>query len=166
LRRKIKTLGGAGWAFYNQISLLLFYGFLERKHPDMASLEIERMYWLPYCSTCTKAEQHLLSKGTVIHRYINVKETPVSREELLELAEGVGGVENLFSKRAMKYRAWGLHEKTLSDDDMLKYMQEEYTFIKRPVIVAQASPANDKMAKGKKVLAGFSAKQYDLLLTT
>lgn len=120
----------------------------------MAGLEIERMYWLPYCSTCTKAEQHLLNKGARIERYINVKEESVSKEELKALAEGLGGVENLFSKRAMKYRAWGLHEKQLSEDDMFRYMQEEYTFIKRPVIVT----------KDKKVLAGFSAKQYDLLI--
>jgi arsenate reductase len=120
----------------------------------MASLEIERMYWLPYCSTCVKAEQFLLDKGATIARYINVKEETVSREELEELAAGVGGVANLFSKRAMKYRAWGLHEKALTDEDMLKYMQEEYTFIKRPVIVT----------KNKNVLAGFSAKQYNSVI--
>lgn len=119
----------------------------------MASLDIERFYWLPYCSTCIKAEQHLLKKGAKIHQYINVKEEAVTLQELKELSKSLGGVDKLFSKRAMKYRAWGLHEKELSDDDMLKYMQEEYTFIKRPVLVTQ---------KGA-VLSGFSAKQYDQL---
>ncbi|HEY9688124.1 MAG TPA: arsenate reductase family protein [Coleofasciculaceae cyanobacterium] len=114
---------------------------------------IERMYWLPYCSTCVKAEQFLLDKGAKVQKHINVKEEPVSRAELEELSHALGGVENLFSKRAMKYRAWGLHEKTLNDEDMLKYMQEEYTFIKRPVIVTSDG----------KVLSGFSAKQYALL---
>ena len=117
------------------------------------TLVIEKMYWLPYCSTCVKAEQFLLGKGAFVREQVNLKETPVSREELLMLCNALGGVENLFSKRAMKYRAWGLHEKTLSEDDMLQYMQEEYTFIKRPVIVT---------ADGQ-VLAGFSAKQYGLL---
>lgn len=119
----------------------------------MAALEVERMYWLPYCSTCVKAEQHLLGKGAVIDRHINVKEEKVTREELEALCQVLGGVDKLFSKRAMKYRAWGLHEKELSDEDMLNYMLEEYTFIKRPVIVT----------KDQRVLAGFSAKQYDAL---
>ncbi len=119
----------------------------------MPALEIERMYWLPHCSTCVKAEQHLKEKGAVIKKQINVKEEQVSEKELKALCEQMGGVDKLFSKRAMKYRAWGLHEKELSDADMLKYMQEEYTFIKRPVIVT----------KDQQVLAGFSAKQYDAL---
>lgn len=120
----------------------------------MASLEVERFYWLPYCSTCIKAEQHLLNKGVKIHKYINVKEEAVSQTELEELSQALGGVDKLFSKRAMKYRAWGLHEKELTDAEMLQYMQEEYTFIKRPVLVAQNGA----------VLAGFSAKQYNQLI--
>ena len=119
----------------------------------MPALEIERFYWLPHCSTCIKAEQHLLNKGATIKRYINVQEEKVTREELLELCNILGGVDKLFSKRAMKFRAWGLHEKTLTDEDMLNYMLEEYTFIKRPVLVT----------KDQRVLSGFSAKQYDQL---
>jgi arsenate reductase len=121
----------------------------------MASLEIEKFYWLPYCSTCVKAEQHLLAKGGKILQYINLKEEAVSREDLENLCKALGGVDKLFSKRAMKYRAWGLHEKDLSEDDMLNYMQEEYTFIKRPVLVTRDGT----------VLSGFSAKQYDSLFS-
>ncbi len=120
----------------------------------MPPLIIERFYWLPYCSTCTKAEQYLLERGAKIERYIHVKEEPVPKEEIEELSRLIGGVGKLFSKRAMKYRAWGLHEKSLSDADMLNYMHQEYTFIKRPVLVT----------KDQRVLAGFSAKQYDALL--
>ena len=120
----------------------------------MPALDIERMYWLPYCSTCVKAERHLLDKGVSIGRYINLKETRLSLEELHALVTGLGSVEALFSKRAMKYRAWGLHEKQLTDEEMLGYMQEEYTFIKRPVIVASTG----------KILAGFSVKQYNALI--
>lgn len=119
----------------------------------MPALEVERVYWLPYCSTCVKADEYLKGKGATIKRYINVKEEKVTREELEELCQILGGVDKLFSKRAMKYRAWGLNEKELSDEDMLNYMLEEYTFIKRPVVVT----------KDKRVLSGFSAKQYDLL---
>lgn len=119
----------------------------------MPALEIDRVYWLPYCSTCVKSDQHLKAKGATVARYINVKEEKVTRAELEELCRALGGVDKLFSKRAMKYRAWGLNEKELSDEDMLNYMLEEYTFIKRPAIVT----------KEGRVLAGFSAKQYDAL---
>jgi arsenate reductase len=35
----------------------------------------------------------------------------------------------------LKYRAWGLNEKKLSENDYRKYILEEYTFLKRPVII-------------------------------
>ena len=35
-----------------------------------------------------------------------------------KLSELLGGVDKLFSKRAMKYRQMGLHEMTLDDNDM------------------------------------------------
>lgn len=117
------------------------------------SVVVETFYWLPYCSTCVKAEQHLLSKGGSIKRYVNLKEEPLSREEVLKLCDLIGGPEKLFSKRAMKYRSMGLDKMTLSDEDLVNYMCQEYTFIKRPVLVTA----------DKKILAGFSAKQYDAL---
>lgn len=115
---------------------------------------IETMYWLPYCTTCQKAEKHLLDGGAKIKRYVNVKEEPVGKEILRKLAEGVGGIEKLFSRRAMKYRQWGLNERNLSDAEMLDYMHEEYTFITRPVIVTATGD----------VLSGYSKKRYDVLL--
>ncbi|MGE0200647.1 MAG: arsenate reductase family protein [Candidatus Melainabacteria bacterium] len=120
----------------------------------MAKVVIERMYGLPYCSTCVKAETFLKDYGATVKRFINVKEEAVTKKELQELAALLGGVDKLFSKRAMKYRAMGLDKMTLSDGDMLKHMQEEYTFIKRPTIVTSDGRA----------LSGFSEKQYKALL--
>jgi arsenate reductase (glutaredoxin) len=120
----------------------------------MVALSVEALYWLPYCSTCQKAEAWLKEQGLEIKSTTDMKATPLSMEQIKQLAAQVGGVEALFSKRSMKYRAWGLHEKTLSDEDMLGYMQQEYTFIKRPVVV---------LSNGKTV-CGFSVKQYELAL--
>jgi len=44
------------------------------------------------------------------------------QNEVRALAARVGGVEKLFSKRAMKYRAMGLHERQLPDDDLVRLM--------------------------------------------
>ncbi|SOD03472.1 arsenate reductase [bacterium JGI 053] len=111
------------------------------------------VYWLPYCTTCQKAVAHLEAKGVPVRSYRNLKEQPLSEDEVRALAAKVGGVDRLFSKRAMKYRAMGLHERGLSEDDLVRLMAEEYTFVTRPVIV-----------RGESATAGFSAKKLDALL--
>ena len=105
------------------------------------------------CTTCQKAVAHLEAKGVPIRARRNLKEQPLSADEVRALAAKVGGVDRLFSKRAMKYRQMGLHERDLSDDDLVRLMAEEYTFITRPVIV-----------RGDRATAGFSAKRVDELV--
>jgi arsenate reductase len=111
------------------------------------------VYWLPYCSTCQKAVAHLEEKGVPVRGFRNLKEEPLSQAEVRSLAAKVGGVEKLFSKRAMKYRAMGLHEREVSEDEMVRLMAEEYTFVTRPVIV-----------RTDRATAGFSAKRVDELV--
>ena len=111
------------------------------------------VYWLPYCTTCQKAVAYLQEKGVPIRSYRNLKEQPLSEDEVRALAAEVGGVEKLFSKRAMKFRQMGLHEQQLSDDELVRLMAEEYTFVTRPVLV-----------RGDRATAGFSAKRMDELI--
>jgi len=58
--------------------------------------------------------------------------TPEQVDEMIELA---GSASALFSKRAMKYRAMGLHERELSEAEMKQLIVDEYTFLKRPVLL-------------------------------
>jgi arsenate reductase len=51
------------------------------------------------------------------------------------MAKMSGTYESLFSRRAMKYKSMGLAEKTLTENDYKKLILEEYTFLKRPVII-------------------------------
>ncbi len=53
------------------------------------------------------------------------------------MKEMAGSYEAIFSRKAMKYRAWGLNEKQLGEADYKKYILEEYTFLKRPVIIIE-----------------------------
>jgi arsenate reductase len=115
-----------------------------------ASVEV---YWLPHCSTCQKAAAHLHEKGVTIESFRDLKAQPLEEAEVRDLARKVGGVETLFSKRAMKYRAMGLHERELSEDEMVRLMAEEYTFVTRPVIV-----------RGDRATAGFARKRIDDLV--
>ena len=111
------------------------------------------VYWLPHCTTCQKAVQHLEAKGVPVRRFRNLKEEPLSVDEVRDLARKAGGIEKLFSRRAMKYRSMGLNEREGPEDEMVKLMSEEYTFVTRPVIV-----------RGDRATAGFSAKRVDELV--
>jgi arsenate reductase len=111
------------------------------------------VYGLPHCSTCRRALQHLRERGVAVQGFRDLKAQPLSRAEVEELARKAGGPETLFSRRAVKYRQMGLHERELSEEDLLRLMAEEYTFVTRPVIV-----------RGDRATAGFSAKRVDELL--
>ncbi|MBA3714958.1 MAG: arsenate reductase [Pyrinomonadaceae bacterium] len=108
------------------------------------------LYWLPHCTTCQKADQHLTEIGHAVALYRDLKTEPLTRAEVEGLAEIAGGAGELFSRRARKYRAMNLHERELSDDDMIELMTNEYTFIKRPVLV-----------QGARAVAGLTAKSYE-----
>ena len=64
----------------------------------------------------------------------DIKAESMTAEQVDAMKEKAGSYEALFSKRAMKYRSMGLNEMDLSEADFRKYILEEYTFLKRPVI--------------------------------
>jgi arsenate reductase len=51
------------------------------------------------------------------------------------MREFTGSYEALFSRRALKYKALGLKNKNLGEEDYRKYILQEYTFLKRPVVI-------------------------------
>jgi arsenate reductase len=110
-------------------------------------------YWLPHCTTCQKAARFLEERGIALEQRRDLKMEPLTRAEVERLARLVGGARELFSKRARKYRALGLDKRELSDDEMLRLMEEEYTFIKRPVLII-----------GERAIAGFTPKAYERFL--
>jgi arsenate reductase len=46
-----------------------------------------------------------------------------------------GSYESLFSRRAMKYKELGLKDRKLEEKDYRNFILEEYTFLKRPVVI-------------------------------
>ncbi|MFV0387171.1 MAG: arsenate reductase family protein [Pyrinomonadaceae bacterium] len=111
------------------------------------------VYGIPHCTTCQKALAYLESKGVEVSEFHNIKEEKLGKREVEKLAAGVGGANQLFSKRAMKYRAMGLEKRELKDSELIDLMTDEYTFIRRPVVIS------DEFA-----IAGFSKKKYDEFL--
>lgn len=92
-------------------------------------------YWLPNCSTCQKAKNFIERHGIRDYELRDIKENPLSREEVEKMAKMLGGASELFSKRAIKYREMKLKERELSNAEMLDLMTDEYTFLKRPILV-------------------------------
>lgn len=65
----------------------------------------------------------------------DIKEDRITAEQLDELRRMTGSYESLFSRRAIKYKTLGLKDKVLKESDFRKLILEEYTFLKRPVII-------------------------------
>ena len=65
----------------------------------------------------------------------NIKFEKITPEQLDEMKKRPGSYEALFSRRAIKYKEWKLKDKKLTEIDYRKYILDEYTFLKRPVII-------------------------------
>ena len=82
----------------------------------------------------------------------DIKTSSITAEQIEEMRELAGSYEALFSRRAMKFRSMGLHEKTLNEENYKALILDEYTFLKRPVFIV-----DDKIFVGnaKKTVGSF-----------
>ena len=101
-------------------------------------------YWSENCSTCQKAKKFVERHGIKDFELRDIKENPLSPVEIARLVQMLGGADELFSRRAVKYREMKLNERELSETEMIDLMNEDYTFLKRPILVV-----------GDKAIAGF-----------
>ena len=108
-------------------SILFFINFALIKF-----FTVRKVFLLNSCSTC----QRIIKEVGIDDSFElqNIKEKNITAQELEIVKNKVGSYEALFSRRAMKYRAMGLHEQDLKEDDFQKLILEEYTFLKRLVI--------------------------------
>jgi arsenate reductase (glutaredoxin) len=103
------------------------------------------IFHLSTCSTCVRILKDLKpGPDVVLH---DIKSKPLSAKQLDEMRALTGSYESLFSRRSLKYKALGLGAMTLTEDDYRRYILEEYTFLKRPVVVL-----------GKQIFVGNTAK--------
>lgn len=94
---------------------------------------VKKIYYLGTCSTCIRIMNELKLTESFIKQDIKIDK--ITEAQINEMKELAGSYEDLFSRKAMKYRAMGLNEKKLSEKDYKKLILEEYTFLKRPVII-------------------------------
>ena len=114
---------------------------------------MRKIFHLANCSTCQRIIKEL-NIGDDFDMQ-NIKEKNISAKELDQLKKQVGSYEAMFSRRAMKYRQMGLNERDLSEKDYRKYILEEYTFLKRPVMLIDGEAF---VGNTKKVVAAAKAK--------
>lgn len=94
---------------------------------------MRRVYYLSNCDTCKR----ILNEINLPENFIlqDLKEIPITEEELDYLKNEVGRYELLFNKRAKKYKERKLAEQNLTEEDYKRLILEDYTFLRRPVIV-------------------------------
>lgn len=114
---------------------------------------MKKIYHLATCKTCQKVIA-ALNDGEGFELQ-NIKENNISAEQLDGLKEKVGSYEALFSRRAMKYRSMGLQDKTLTEADYRQLILDEYTFLKRPVVIIDEAIF---VGSAKKQVEGAKAK--------
>ncbi|MES2591955.1 MAG: ArsC/Spx/MgsR family protein [Bacteroidota bacterium] len=95
---------------------------------------MKKIYHLSSCSTCARIINELDLKNKKFE-FQDIKTEKITPAQLVEMKKMAGSYEALFSRVALKYRALGLDKQKLTEDDYKKHILEEYTFLKRPVIV-------------------------------
>ncbi|MFK7981975.1 MAG: arsenate reductase family protein [Saprospiraceae bacterium] len=113
---------------------------------------MRKIYHLGNCNTCQRIIGEL--NGGEGFELQNIKTEKITSEQLAFMAQKTGSYEALFSRRAMKYKSMGLKEKTLSETDYKDLILEEYTFLKRPVIIIEEEVF---VGNSKKVVAAAKA---------
>lgn len=96
----------------------------------------KKIYYLSSCDTCRRIMKDIGVDTTFEQQ--DIKTDKITDKQLTEMAKLSGSYESLFSRKAIKYKALGLAEKTLTEQDYKKYILEEYTFLKRPVIIVDS----------------------------
>ena len=97
----------------------------------------KKIYHLGNCTTCQAIikDTAIDKKGFEMQDIKFEKITPAQLDQMKKMS---GSYESLFSRRALKYKALGLKDKKLEEKDYRNYILEEYTFLKRPVVIIDA----------------------------
>ncbi len=105
-----------------------------------------------YLKTCDTSKRIIKDLGDLLDgfEFREIKEKPLTVAELEEMRKKIDSYEDIFSKRAKKYKEMGLKDMNLDEEDYKYYLLDHYTFLKRPVIIV-----DDKLFSGtnKKQLA-------------
>jgi arsenate reductase len=112
---------------------------------------VKKIYYMANCTT----SQAIIKETGITGREFemqDIKFEKITPAQLDAMKKMMGSYEALFSRRALKYEELGLRDKKLEERDFRKYILEEYTFLKRPVVII-----------GDKIFAGSEKKTVEAL---
>ena len=118
---------------------------------------MKKIYYLKTCDTSLRIIKQIRENTNDAFfeefTFQNIKANPITAAELNEMHKLTSSYEVLFSRRAKKYHQMGLKTQSLSEKDYKRFLLDEYTFLKRPVIIID-----------NEIFVGNSKKNVDLLL--
>ena len=94
-----------------------------------------KIYHLSSCDTNRRIIKRL--GGLEGFEKQEIKSQPITSAQLKQMKDLAGTYEALFSRRAMKFKSMNLKDKALKESDYKSLILKEYTFLKRPVIIAE-----------------------------
>ncbi len=105
-------------------------------------------------ANCTTSQAIIRETGITEKEFEmqDIKFEKITPAQLGAMKKMIGSYEALFSRRALKYKELGLKDKKLEERDFRRYILEEYTFLKRPVVII-----------GDKIFAGSEKKTIEAL---
>ncbi len=102
---------------------------------------MKKIYHLKTCDTNKRILKQI--KNSITDKDYNefifqeIKTEPITVKQLEEMYAFTNSYEALFSKRAKRYKL--LKDQSLTEKDFKQLILEEYTFLKRPVIIIDES---------------------------
>jgi arsenate reductase len=102
---------------------------------------MNKIYYLASCDTCRKIIKLLPKNEDLV--FHDIKQNPITIEELEDMKRLSGTYEALFSRKAQLYKSLDLKNKSLTENDYRDYILQHYTFLSRPVFII-----NDKIYIG------------------
>ena len=93
---------------------------------------MKKIYHLKTCDTCKRILKEMDTSGYMLQE---IKTEPVTVKQLDELFALTKKYEVLFSRSAKKYKEMDLKNQELTEKDYRQLILDEYTFLKRPVII-------------------------------
>jgi arsenate reductase len=94
---------------------------------------MKKVYYLGTCDTCAKIIKQLKLKEKGF-KFQDIKTESITKDQLEEMKEMAGSYEALFSRVALKYK--NLDPKPTKESEYRKLILDEYTFLRRPVIIS------------------------------
>ncbi|MCF6168887.1 ArsC/Spx/MgsR family protein [Lutibacter sp.] len=112
---------------------------------------MKKIYYLKTCDTCRRILKDMDTTDYILQE---IKTEPITVKQLDEIHSLTNSYEVLFSRRAKKYKQMDLKNQELTEKDYRQLILDEYTFLKRPVIV-----------NNNEVYVGNTQKRVDIFKT-